>query len=225
MYDLILKNGLIVDGTGAPGFVGDLAVCDGKIAKIAKIAKNIDAPAKETIDVTGLVVAPGFIECHTHSDPRGFTGSGSENFLEQGSTTQIAGNCGTHPAPYYDGAMQSYRNRMSPEDFAVWAKKAETPTSFMATAKEQSYGTNFAFLMGHSALRGKVMGYMPGRASEEQMAQMKAYLKEAMELGYLGMSTGLVYAPSVYADEEELAELASVMAPYGGIYKIGRAHV
>lgn len=215
MYDLLLKNGLIVDGTGAPGFMGNVAVSDGKIRKIGK---SIDEPAKETIDVTNLVIAPGFIECHTHSDPCAFTGSGSVNFLEQGSTTQIAGNCGVHPAPYYDGAMQSKRNRMTPEDFAEWAKKAETPTSFIAAAKGQSYGTNFAFFMGHSALRGKVMGFAPGRANADQMAQMKAYLKEAMELGYLGMSTGLVYAPSVYADEEEIAELASVMAPYHGVY-------
>ena len=215
MYDILLKNGLIVDGTGAPGFVGDVAVCDGKIAKIAE---NINDTAKEIIDVTGLVVAPGFIECHTHSDPRVFIGTDSVNFLEQGSTTQIAGNCGSHPAPFYDGAMQSNRNRTPPEEFAKWIEKAKTPTSFMAAAKEQTYGTNFAFLMGHSALRGNVMGYTPGRANGEQMAKMKGYLKEAMEQGYLGMSTGLVYAPSVYADEEEIAELASVMAPYGGIY-------
>ena len=215
MYDVLLKNGLIVDGTGAPGFVGDVAVEKGKIVKIAA---KIDDPAKETIDVSGLVVSPGFIECHTHSDPRVFIGTDSVNFLEQGSTTQIAGNCGSHPAPFYDGAMQSNRNRTSPEEFAKWIEKAKTPTTFMQAAREQTYGTNFAFLMGHSALRGKVMGYTPGRANAEEMAKMKAYLKEAMEQGYLGMSTGLVYAPSVYAQEDEIAELASVMAPYGGIY-------
>lgn len=215
MYDLILKNGLIVDGTGAPGFVGDVAVRDGKIARIAKC---IDESAKETIDVSGLVVSPGFIESHTHSDPRVFIGTDSVNFLEQGSTTQIAGNCGSHPAPFYDGAMQSNRNRTPPEEFAKWIEKAKTPTSFMAAAKEQTYGTNFAFLMGHGALRGNVMGYTPGKANEEQLAKMKAYLQEAMEAGYLGMSTGLVYAPSVYADADEIAEIASVMAPYGGIY-------
>lgn len=215
MYDILLKNGLIVDGTGAPGFTGDVAVADGKIVRIAA---RIDENAGEVIDVSGLVVAPGFIECHTHSDPRVFTGTDSVNFLEQGSTTQIAGNCGTHPAPFYDGAMQSNRNRTPPEEFAKWIEKAKTPTSFMAAAKEQTYGTNFAFLMGHSALRGNVMGYADGRANAEQMAKMKDYLKEAMEQGYLGMSTGLVYAPSVYAREDELAELASVMEPYGGIY-------
>ena len=147
MFDLILKNGFVVDGTGAPGFKGDVAVENGKIARMGG---NIDAPAREIIDATGLVIAPGFIECHTHSDPRVFIGTDSVNFLEQGSTTQIAGNCGSHPAPFYDGAMQSNRNRTPPEEFAKWIEKAKTPATFMKAAREQTYGTNFASRRPHS---------------------------------------------------------------------------
>ena len=97
MYDILIKNGLIVDGSGKPAFYGDLAVKDGKIAKIAP---SIQESADEVMDASGLQVAPGFIDNHSHSDSSVFTGSDSYNYLEQGVTTQVAGQCGSSPAPY-----------------------------------------------------------------------------------------------------------------------------
>ena len=102
MLDILIKNGLVVDGTGKPAYQADVAVKDGKIQKIAP---HIAEPAKEVIDVKGLVVAPGFIDCHNHSDSDVFLGSDSYNYLEQGVTTQVCGHCGETPAPYYSGAM------------------------------------------------------------------------------------------------------------------------
>lgn len=210
MYDILIKNGQIVDGSGNPAFYGDIAVKNGKIAKIAN---NIDADAGEIIDAGGKQVTPGFIDNHTHSDESVFYGSDSYNFLEQGVTTQVVGNCGISPAP-----ITIDKNRLSDENYRRRVEIARTPTSFMKAAEKQSFGTNMAFLMGHSALREKVLGYSDAAPTNEQLKVMQGDLTEAMEAGFLGVSTGLVYAPSVYATTEELIELAKVIKSYKGIY-------
>ena len=99
MYDILIKNGQIVDGTGNPAYYGDIAVKDGIIAKIAP---SIEGEAARVIDATGLQVAPGFIDSHSHSDSAVYTGNDCYNYIEQGVTTQIAGQCGSSPAPYHD---------------------------------------------------------------------------------------------------------------------------
>ena len=215
MYDVLIKNGLIVDGSGKSAFYGDLAIKDGKIAKIAPAIQD---EAAEVIDASGLQVTPGFIDNHSHSDSSVFTGSDSYNYLEQGVTTQIAGQCGSSPAPFSETELADAKNRLSPEEFAKWAEKAQTPTSFMKAAEEATFGTNMAFFIGQGSLREKALGYSDAAPTKEQMELMQADLKEAMEAGYLGVSSGLVYAPSVYASTEELIELSKVMEPYGGIY-------
>ena len=215
MVDILIRNGQIVDGSGAPAFQADLAVKDGKIVKIAP---DLDLEAAEIIDAAGKQVTPGFIESHTHSDSIVFTGSDSYNFIEQGVTSQVAGNCGSSPTPYYPESRMKERGNLSEEEFQARKKIAASPATFMTAAEKQSYGTNLALFAGHSPIRGHAMAYRAGRANAEEMADMKAMLEEAMQVGFLGMSTGLVYAPSVYADTEELIELSSVMSKYNGIY-------
>lgn len=213
MFDIIIKNGQIIDGSGETAFYGDLAIKDGKIARIAP---SIDEQALEVIDASGLQVTPGLIDTHSHSDNSVYTGSNCYNYLEQGVTTQVAGQCGSSLAPFYDGLKN--KHALTPEQYAVWSEKGKTPTAFMAAAEEAELGTNVAYFIGHSAIRGKVMNYSDQAPTPEQLETMKSYVKEAMEAGFLGMSTGLVYAPSVYATTEELIELAKVMEPYGGMY-------
>lgn len=213
MYDILIKNGLIVDGSGKPAYYGDVAVLNGKIAKIAP---SIDESAREIVDASGLQVTPGFIDNHSHSDDSVFTGSDSYNYLEQGVTTQIAGQCGSSPAPYAEGSMNS--EGLSAEEFQSRIEKARTPASFMNAAEQATFGTNMAFFIGHGALREKVLGYSDAAPSAQQMKTMQDDLVEAMEAGFLGVSSGLVYAPSVYASTEELIALVKVMEPYGGIY-------
>ena len=215
MYDILIQNGLLVDGTGKPGYIADVAVRDGKIVKIAP---SIAEPAKEMIDAKGLVVAPGFIDCHNHSDEHIFMGTDGYNYLEQGVTTEICGACGSSPAPYQEGRMLRLKRGVPEAEFAVYARQAATPTSYFEAVDKASLGTNMAFFIGHGSLRAKVMGYSPEKPTKEQLQQMQGYIREAMEVGYLGYSSGLAYAPSVYADTEELIELAKAMAPYGGIY-------
>ena len=213
MFDILIKNGQIVDGSGKPAFYADLAVKDGKIAKIAPA---IDGEAKEIIDASGLQVTPGFIDNHSHSDSAAFTGSDCYNYLEQGVTTQIAGQCGSSPEPYAEGSIR--RDGLTPEEFESRKQKARTPTTFLQAAEEQTYGTNMAFFIGQGALRRKALGYSDAVPTKEQMEIMQKDLVEAMEAGFLGVSSGLVYAPSVYASTEELIELVKAMAPYGGVY-------
>lgn len=213
MYDVLIKNGQIVDGSGSPAFYADLAVKDGKVAKIAP---HIEEEAVEIIDAAGMQVSPGFIDTHSHSDGSVFTGSSSYNYLEQGVTTQIAGQCGSSPAPYAPGSIG--KENLSDEEFQRRIDIAQSPTSFMAAAEQQRYGTNMAFFIGQGALRRKVLGYSDAVPDTRQMQAMQEDLVEAMEAGYLGVTSGLVYAPSVYASTEELIELVKVMQPYGGIY-------
>ena len=215
MYDLIIKNGKIVDGSGSLAFNGDIAVKDGKIMKISS---KINEATAQVIDATGLIVSPGFIECHTHSDYSSFTGSGCTNFLEQGATTQIAGQCGSSPVPYYEGGMRAQRQNHTPEEFQRRAAIALTAKSFIEYASTQSYGTNMAYFIGHSPIRAKHVGLTDAKATAEQIAEMQQEIKDAMEAGFFGFSTGLVYTPSVYADTEEIAAIASAMKPYGGVY-------
>ncbi|MBR5536309.1 MAG: amidohydrolase family protein [Clostridia bacterium] len=213
MFDVLIKNGQIVDGSGSTAFYGDIAVKDGKIAHIAPC---IDEEAVEIIDAAGMQVSPGFIDTHSHSDSSVFTGSDSYNYLEQGVTMQIAGQCGSSPEPYAEGSIR--QGDLSDEEFLDRIRIAQTPTSFIEAAEKQQFGTNMAFFIGHGALRRKVLGYSDAAPSARQMQTMQADLIEAMEAGYLGVTSGLVYAPSVYGTTEELIELVKVMQPYGGIY-------
>jgi len=213
MFDIIIKNGQIVDGSGESAFYGDVAIKDGKIAKIAPVINEV---AAEIIDATGLQVTPGLIDTHSHSDSSVYAGSDCYNYLEQGVTTQIAGQCGSSLAPFYDGLKN--KHGLTPEEYDVWSVKGKSPTTFMEAAEKASLGTNVAYFIGHSAIRGKVLGYSNQAPTAEQLETMKAYVKEAMEVGFLGLSTGLVYVPSVYATTEEIIELAKVMKPYGGTY-------
>ncbi len=215
MIDIIVKNGQIIDGSGEPAFLSDIAIKDGKIVRIAP---EIGEKAAEVIDASGKQVSPGFIDCHSHSDRIVFSGSDSINYVEQGVTTQIAGNCGTSPTPYYPGNQLKERNHLSDKEFDVWIEKGRMPSIFMATAEKEQYGTNLALFEGHSALRGYACGYSDKPADSRQMDTMKGILREAMQVGFLGLSTGLVYAPSVYAKTEELIELAKVLHEYDGIY-------
>lgn len=215
MFDILIKNGLIVDGSGKAAFRGDLAVKDGKIVKVAPA---IPGEAKQKLYAQGLVVAPGFIDCHNHSDADALLGSSSYNSLEQGVTTQITGHCGYSPAPYYDGAMLRLKSQLPAVAFAQLAERAKTMTSFMRAAEHAKVGTNMAFFVGHHNIRGKTVGLGAEAPTAAQLSAMQADLAEAMEAGCLGMSSGLIYAPSGHADTQELIALAKAMAPYGGIY-------
>ena len=211
MYDLIIKNGKIIDGTGSPYYRSDIAIKDGKIAKIAKNLKG----AKEIIDAKGLTVTPGFIDSHSHSDSSLLTFPDLKEKIEQGITTSVAGQCGTSPAPISRDI--SPENAKLIEGFGKVTDIYKTMGTFLDLAKEQRYGSNTICLVGHGQLREAVMGMEKREPTNEEMEKMKALLRDAMEHGALGMSMGLIYPPSSYSKLEELIALGKIVAEYGGV--------
>lgn len=195
MYDIIIKNGKIIDGTGSPAFDSDLAIKDGKIVRIDKSITG----GKQTIDASGLVVTPGFIDSHSHSDATVFSFPGQVEKAEQGITTSIGGNCGT----------------------SLWPdrEKGEVvlPSTLLAKAAQIPQGSNLATFIGHRALRRTVMGMEKRSATQSELEQMGDLLRNGIQTGALGVSFGLIYTPSCYAQTEELIYLAKVAKECGGM--------
>lgn len=216
MLDVLIKNGTVLDGSGKKRYRADIAVKDGVIVSIAP---DIKESAKETIDAEGLFVTPGFIDSHGHSDDNVFFKNDGYQFLEQGITTLLSGNCGESPAPYPENAlMRPIHRDVSDEELERVIRIAHSSRSFMEEAARKELGVNNAFLIGHNAVRVNAMGFSDAEPDARQMEKMKETIAEAMEVGFFGYSSGLVYAPSVYGTTNELAELAKVVAKYGGIY-------
>lgn len=215
MYDVIIRGGTVVDGTGAGRYVADVAVQGGQVAKIAP---QIQGEALREIDAKGKIVSPGFIDYHSHSDGSILFGPDAYNYLEQGVTTEITGQCGSAPAPCYPGLIKEAGENLSEAQVEELTRICDNYQSFMDHVSKMELGNNIAFYIGQGSVRGRVMGYDDSQPTQQQLEEMKAWVRQAMECGYLGFTTGLVYAPSVYAGEAELVELAKVVGEYGGSY-------
>lgn len=187
-YDVLIKGGTVVDGTGAPGFQADVAVHDGRIAAVS--GEGIDASAgARIIDATGLVVSPGFIDNHAHVQTRIDDYPLAENFLRQGITTIIASlHSGNQPWPF--------------EEYASSLEVAP----------------NVGFFAGHTWTRKQVLGMEDRAPTPEELDDMRALVDQTMREGALGLSTGLLYVPANFAETEEIIELAKVASRHGGIY-------
>ncbi len=215
MYDLIIKNGVVVDGTGSARFSAEIAVKDGIIAAIGTDLGE----AVRVIDADGKIVAPGFIDAHSHTDNTVlFEQSDGYNKLEQGATTEVAGQCGSAPVPYYKSSLDEAVAIVGQQKVDQIKQQCADFESFMTAVEQVKMGANIAFFAGQGAIRGKVMGFSDAEPSEQEVEQMCALMNQAMEQGFLGFTTGLVYAPSVYAGKPELVELAKVTKKHGGVY-------
>src|SRR5688572_617415 len=181
IYDLLIIGGTVVDGSGEPGRRADVAVLNGKIAGVGDFNS---ASARRRIDASGHVVAPGFIDVHTHAD-RLADHPLAANFVRMGVTTIVAGNCGGSALEIGDALTQISETKVS---------------------------VNFATLIGHNTVRSAVMGSANRDASSEELAKMKAYVWKGMADGASGFSTGLQYVPGTYAKTPEIVELARVAA-------------
>jgi N-acyl-D-amino-acid deacylase len=216
MFDLILKNGLVADGTGRKAFRADVAVRDGRIAAVGA---DLGTEAGEVLDCTGLVVAPGFIDAHSHTDCSILEGRDGYSKLEQGITTEITGQCGESAAPSFEGSLDDARLHTAPERFREIERACDSFGAFLDAVEKQPIGPNMAFCVGQGNIRGRVMGYSDKTPDRKQLDAMLRLTAEAMEAGCLGFTTGLVYTPSVYAGTAELVEMAKVVHRYGGIYE------
>jgi len=221
-YDLIIKNGFIIDGTGNPGFYGDIAV---KGDRIVRVATKIEGEAERIIDAKKMMVSPGFIDPHVHWETTILNDNSFDVFLKQGVTSVICGNCGHSITPldssniyeyYYKNGLitkeaQERYNREQPK----WSNFSQ----YCDRAREKGLNINMGLLLGHGTIRWTAMGGSKDRPpTEEEEKEILRYIEEGMEQGALGISTGLSYIPSRYADTEEIIKCAKVVAKYDGVY-------
>lgn len=220
--DLLIKNGFIIDGTGKLGFYGELAVAEGKILEIAA---KIEYPADRVINASGLTVCPGFIDPHVHEELAVLSSGKFEEFLRQGVTTTVNGNCGHSITPYSSDNIYEYSAKKglisavtkdrNKRNVPIWTDFS----GYIDVIKNKGSNINMGFLLGHGTLRWSVMGDTKNRRPTLKEESILARLvEEGMEQGALGLSTGLTYSPSKYADSEEIIKLSKVVRKYGGLY-------
>ncbi|PYS71486.1 MAG: aminoacylase, partial [Acidobacteria bacterium] len=186
-YDLVITNARVVDGTGNPWFKADVGIKDGRIIRIGRIAAT---EAARTIDAKGQILAPGFIDVHTHVESI-YNLPTAENFVRMGVTSLVTGNCGT-----------------STTDVA----------EFLGRMQEKPLAVNLATLIAHGSVRRKVIGLDDRAPTADELKQMEALVEQAMKDGAVGLSTGLIYVPGTYAKTDEIVDLARVVSRYGGLY-------
>jgi N-acyl-D-amino-acid deacylase len=219
-YDLLVRNGIIVDGSGAPRFRADVAIKDRKIAALIDPADAATASGAREIDATGLAIAPGFIDLHSHSDwvlPIADHGQILKPFLLQGVTTFVGGNCGFSVAPVMRErqSMLDESGRLCSERKFDW--QWDDVAGFASYLKRQGLALNVAHLAGHGSIRLSVMGADSGEPSAEQLRAMQTMVERAMGDGAVGLSCGLGYFPGMIAKPGELAALARVAAASNGV--------
>lgn len=220
MYDVLIRGGKIVDGTGSPWYRGDVAIRDGRIELVRPfMTRGTALSARRVIDAEGLCVAPGFIDIHTHSEMGLLAKPDASEKILQGVTTEILGNCGMSAAPVLPANRDLLRTYVAPvlghpEVDWTWSTLAE----YYQALQQQGVAVNVGTFIGLGTVRCAVMGFETRKPTDAEMAAMQALLAKAMEDGALGVSTGLVYAPGSYADDAEITALSRVAGEYGGIY-------
>ena len=187
-YDIILRGGRIIDGTASPWYRGDVAI---RGDTIARIAASISAPAGRVIDVKGLVVAPGFIDIHTHARRGIFELPTADSYTRQGVTTLVEGPDGSSPLPL---------------------------KAFLEKVAKLGVSPNFASFVGQGTVRGEVIGEADRKATPQEIEKMRALVRQGMEDGAFGLSSGLFYVPGTFTPTAEVVELAKVAGQMGGIY-------
>jgi N-acyl-D-amino-acid deacylase len=212
MFDILIRNGWIADGTGAPLVPGDVAITDDRIAYVGRLPS---AEAREVIDADGKILCPGFIDCHSHSDSTILMNPTADSTIRQGITTEIVGNCGNSPAP-----RPQEEGDAAPDPLGVGSAEPAGWTTFdeyLDVVRSVGTTPNMAWLVGHNTVR-RAAGVIGREVSAAQIEQMVAMVEEAMDAGALGLSTGLEFDPGRRATTEEVVALAKVAGAHDGYY-------
>ncbi len=211
-WDILIRGGLVIDGSGRAGEIADVAVRDGRIARLGR---SLPADGAKTIDAEGLAVAPGFIDIKTHSDFTLPINPKAESKVRQGVTTEIVGHCGFSVAPILPGKRQLVQDYLSAS--APWLPFRETTfRDYLDSFPPIS--VNAGMLVGHHTLRLNVMGMEARRPSSAELDRMTALLEEGLAAGALGLSSGLFTPPSSYADRAEMVALCNVLKRRNAAY-------
>lgn len=212
-YDVLIRDCIVVDGTGSPPFKADIGVCKDVIVKIGDLSGE---KAEKIIKASGLIASPGFIDLHNHSDLSIFTLPTADNYVRQGVTTILVGNCGFSPAPLTDTNKELLLEArpLAREVEVTWNSFKE----YLEALEGLRKSINVATLVGHGTIRSAVIGFEDRTPKPRELREMKELAAEALEAGAFGISSGLIYTPGVYAKTEELVELLKVARKYRGIY-------
>ena len=215
----LIKNGLVVDGSGKPGFKADVLIEDDKIVKIGEIEA---ADGADVIDAEGLVVAPGFIDTHSHSDLQILTNPEIMPKVMQGITTEILGQDGISMAPLPKQYISPWRKNLAgldgDSDDIDW--NYETTENYLKMIDEVKPGLNECYLVPHGNIRMEAMGLENRLPNEEELEKMRQITRREMEAGAVGLSTGLIYMPCAYSESKEIIEMCKVVAEYDGSFVI-----
>ena len=204
----LLKNATIYDGSGSNPFNGNVLIENGKIVEVGNI-DNVDA---EIIDINGKALAPGFIDMHSHDDVAMFVYPDMDFKLMQGVTTNVNGNCGSGVIPHSSADIVNWYPNL--EGIPEWSSYGE----YSDLVNKSKTSVHSAFLVGHGPIRKATTGNEERMPTKSEFDTMKAWIKEGMEEGAVGMSTGLIYEPGRYSNTEELIELTKAISPYNGVY-------
>jgi N-acyl-D-amino-acid deacylase len=208
MFDYLIKGGVVIDGSGRGPVEAHVGLQGDEIVYIGPEER----PAKNCIEAGGLVVTPGFIDTHSHSEFTLLADGRAEGKISQGVTTEVNGNCGLSAAPLYG---EAYSHREADCEELGIKERWNSFGEYFGLLREKGTAINFATLCGHGNIRASVMGYKDSPPDEKEMAEMKRLLAEAVREGAKGLSTGLIYPPGVYCRTDELTELCTVLESRG----------
>jgi N-acyl-D-amino-acid deacylase len=212
MYDLLIKNAMIYDGTGLPAYKGDIAVNKDVIAALGDLG---EAQARQVVDAKGRAVSPGFIDTHSHTDALYLVNPRAESKIRQGVTTELTGQCGNQSAPLYGVAKGATKKLANEYGVSVdW----ETFGQFCDRLEKNGLAINTAPLLGHGNIRVCVIGFDAREPNATELAKMVEITEQSMREGAWGISSGLIYPPGSYAKTDEVTAVAKAAAKYGGIY-------
>lgn len=214
-FDLLLRGGTVVDGTGSPRRRADVGVLGDRILAVDDLSAVDAGDVARVIDATGLVVSPGFIDPHGHSDGSLFVDGALVSHLRQGYTTQLSGNCGETLAPITDAGRELVELALRPNQLtARWRTFGE----YLEAVAGETLGLNVAFLVGHGTVRASVIGVEDRAATELEQQAMVREVEAALDAGAFGLSSGLIYQPGMHAGEDEMATLVTAATRRGGLY-------
>lgn len=214
-FDIVIRGAKIIDGTGSPGYHGDIGISGNRIGWIGLIPEGIGS---RIIKADGMVASPGFVDIHSHSDYYLLIDRRGKSKIRQGVTTEIGGNCGYSAAPICGGELEE-RSKTYKDLYGLdinW----QSLSDYFKRLKDGDLPINFGLLIGHNTIRGSVMGAGDEKPKESEMERMLEMVQSGMEDGAFGISTGLIYPPACFSEEEEIVRLCQLVRDMGGIFTI-----